>query len=111
MGIFFTSRGSVVPEIHDAIRAALIVDPHLVSNADEEAAHRTADVVRTTAAEFRPLRFFCALLVSVALVTAAVWTAQHGLSDISKQLMNCFVGFSGAVLGLLCGESQKSASS
>jgi hypothetical protein len=111
MGIFFSSRRSVVPEIHDAIRGALMVDPHLVSNPDDEAAHRTADVVRATAAEFHPARFLCTVLIAAALVAAAAWTAQHSLPDISKQLMNCFVGFSGAVLGLICGESQKSVSS
>jgi hypothetical protein len=111
MGIFYTSQKPVVPEIHDAIRAALMVDPHLVQNADDEASHRTLDVVRTTATQFQPLRFFCAVLIAGALVAGAIWTAQHNLTDISKQLMNSFVGFSGAALGLLCGESQKSTSS
>ena len=110
MGIFFASRRPIVPEIHDAIRGALMVDPHLVSNAEDEAAHRTADVVRTTAAQFHVLRFFCAALISAALVAGAIWTGRNSLPDISKQLMNCFVAFSGAILGLLCGESQRSTS-
>jgi hypothetical protein len=57
VGIFFVSRRPVVPEIHDAIRVALLVDPNLVQNANEEASQRTLDVVRATAAQFQPIRF------------------------------------------------------
>ena len=110
MGIFFSSPQPLVPEIHNAIRAALLLDPSLVGNAQDEADHRTLDVVRATAAQFQPLRFLCALLIAGALVLGGVWAAQHNLLDISKDLMNSFAGFGGAVLGLLGGEAQKSAS-
>lgn len=111
MGIFFASHQALVPEIHSAIRDALQMDPRLVANADEEASYRTLDVVRATAALFQPLRFFCALLIAGALLAGAMWTAQHNLPDISKQLMNSFAGFSGIIIGLLGGEAQKSTSS
>src|SRR5271170_5552504 len=110
MGIFFSSHQPVVPEIHNAIKVALLDDPKLVENPDEEASQRTLDVVRATAAQFHPLRFLCALLISCALLAAAIWADQHNLPDISKDLMNSFAGFSGIVLGLLGGEAQKSTS-
>ena len=110
MGVFFSSRQPVVPEIHSAIRAALLVDPNLVENAQEEADHRTLDVIRATAAQFQPLRFLCALLIAGALLFGAIWAAQHNLPDISKDLMNSFAGFGGVVIGLLGGEAQKSNS-
>jgi len=110
VGIFFSSRQPVVPEIHNAIRAALLVDPSLVANAEDEADHRTLDVIRATAPQFQPLRFFCALLIAGALLLGAIWAARHNLPDISKDLMNSFAGFGGVVMGLLGGEAQKSAS-
>lgn len=111
MGVFFTSQQPVVPEIHNAIRVALLVDPNLVENAEDEASQRTLDVVRATAAQFRPLRFFCALLIAGALLLGSIWAAQHNLPDISKDLMNSFASFGGIVIGLLGGEAQKSTSS
>jgi hypothetical protein len=110
VGIFFASDQPVVPEVHSAIRDALLVEPHLVKNADEEASHRTLDVVRATAGRFKPLRFFCALLIAGALFAGAVWTARQNMLDISKQLMVLLAGFSGIVVGLLVGEAQKSTS-
>jgi hypothetical protein len=111
VGIFFVSRRPVVPEIHDAIRVALLVDPNLVQNANEEASQRTLDVVRATAAQFQPTRFVVALLIAGGLLGGAIWAGQHSLPDISKELMNSFAGYSGLVLGLLGGEAQKSTSS
>lgn len=108
MGVFFVSRRPVVPEIHDGIRAALLVDPSIIPNAEEEAAQRTLDVVRATAAQFQPARFFIALLIAGGLLVGAIWAQQHSMSNISEQLMNSFAGYSGIVLGLLGGEAQKS---
>ena len=110
MGIFFASDQPVVPEIHGAIRDALLVEPHLITNAEEEASHRTLDVVRATAARFKPLRFLIALLIAGTIFAAAVWTARQNLLDISKQLMVLLSGFAGIVIGLLVGEAQKSTS-
>jgi hypothetical protein len=108
VGIFFASHQPVVPEIHNAIRVALLVDPNLIENAEDEASQRTLDVVRATAAQFQPLRFFCALMIAGALLLGAIWAAQHNLPDISKDLMNSFACFGGVVIGLLGGEAQKS---
>ena len=110
MGIFFASDQLVVPEIRDAIRDALLVEPHLVRNAEEEASHRTLDVVRATAGRFKPLRFLLALVIAGIIFAAAVWTARQNLPDISRQLMVLLGGFSGIVIGLLVGEAQKSTS-
>ncbi len=110
MGIFFASHQPVVPEINSAIRVALQVDPATVANVEQEAAQRTLGLIRATAPQFSPLRFFGAVLIAVALLWGGIWTAQHNLPDISKDLMNCFVGFSGLVLGLLGGEAQKFSS-
>lgn len=110
MGIFFASHQPVMQEINSAIRVALLADPGQIKNADEEASQRALDLVRATAAQFHPLRFVCALLISAALLGGAIWAAQHSLPDISKDLMNSFAGFSGIVLGLLGGEAQKSTS-
>lgn len=108
MGIFFASDQPVVAEIHSAIHDALLVEPHLVKNAEEEASHRTLDVVRATAGRFKPVRFLCALLIAAALFAGAVWTARQNLLEISKQLMVLLAGFSGIVIGVLVGEAQKS---
>ena len=110
MGIFFASHQPVVPEIRSAIRVALLVDPTNVPNVDQDAAQRTLDLVRATAPQFNPLRFLGAVLIAGALLGAAIWTAQHNLLEISKELMNSFAGFSGIVLGLLGGEAQKFSS-
>jgi hypothetical protein len=110
MGIFFSSHQPVVPEINNAIKIALQDDPSIIQNVDDEATQRTMDLVRATAAQFHPLRFLCALLISVALVFGAIWTAKNNLPDISRDLMTAFAGFSGLVLGLLGGEAQKSTS-
>jgi hypothetical protein len=110
MGIFFSAHQPVVPEINSAIRVALMVDPTLVENADEEASQRTLDLVRATAAQFHPLRFLGALLIAGGLLAGAVWASRNSLPDISRDLMNFFSGFSGIVLGLLGGEAQKSTS-
>ena len=110
MGIFFASHQPVVPEINSAIRVALQVEPKSIANVDQEAAQRTLELIRATAPQFSPLRFFGAVLIAGALLLAAIWTAQHNLPDISKTLMNSFAGFSGIVLGLLGGEAQKFSS-
>ena len=107
MGIFFTAHQPVVPEIQSAIRIALMVDPNTLANVDQEAAEKTLNVINATGPQFNPGRFLGALLISGALLFAAIWTAQHNLPDISKALMSSFVGFSGLVLGLLGGEAQK----
>ena len=110
MGIFFASHQPVVPEINSAIRVALQVDPNSIKNVDHEAAQRTLELIRATAPQFSPLRFCGAVLIAGALLGAGIWTAQHNLPDISKDLMNSFAGFSGLALGLLGGEAQKFSS-
>jgi hypothetical protein len=107
MGIFFTAHQPVVPEIQSAIRIALMVDPNTLANVDQEAAEKTLSIINATGPQFNPGRFFCAVLISAGLLGTAIWTAQHGLPDISKALMDSFAGFSGLVLGLLGGEAQK----
>jgi hypothetical protein len=110
MGIFFASHQPVVAEINSAIRVALQVDPATLGNVDHEAAQRTLGLIRATAPQFNPLRFCGAVLIAGALLAGGIWTAQHNLPDISKDLMNSFAGFSGIVLGLLGGEAQKFSS-
>ena len=107
MGIFFTAHQPVVPEINSAIRIALLVDPTAVPNVEQEAAQRTTELIRATSQQFNPLRFCAALLIAGTLFWGGVWTAQHNLPDISRDMMNCFVGFSGIVIGLIVGEAQK----
>ncbi len=107
MGIFFTAHQPVVPEIQSAIRIALMVDPKTLPNVDQEAAERTLGIINATGPQFNPGRFFAAVVISGALLWAAIWTARHDLQDISRALMNSFAGFSGIVLGLLGGEAQK----
>lgn len=107
MGIFFTAHQPVVPEIQSAIRIALMVDPKTMANVDQEAAERTMGVINATGPQFNPGRFLGAVVISGALLWGAIWTAQHNLPDISKVLLDSFVGFSGIVLGLLGGEAQK----
>ncbi len=110
MGIFFASHQPVVPEINSAIRVALGVDPKSVANVEQEASQRTLELIRATSPQFNPIRFFGAIVISALLLIAAIWTKQHNLDDISKDLMNAFTGFSGLVLGLLGGEAQKFSS-
>jgi hypothetical protein len=110
MGVFFTSHQPVVPEINSAIRVALQVDPATLQNVDHEAAERTLGLIRATAPQFNPLRFCGAVLIGCGLLVAAIWTAQHNLPDISKDLMHSFAGYSGIVVGLLGGEAQKFSS-
>ena len=110
MGIFFASHQPVGPEINSAIRIALQVDPATVADVEKEAAQRTLGLIRVTAPQFSPLRFFGAVLIAGALLWGGIWTAQHNLPDISKDLMNSFLSFSGVVLGLLAGEAQKFSS-
>jgi hypothetical protein len=107
MGIFFTAHQPVVPEIQSTIRIALMVDPGTLTNVDQEAAERTLTIINATGPQFNPGRFIGAVIISAALLWAAIWAAQHNLPDISKDLMNSFAGFSGLVLGLLGGEAQK----
>lgn len=110
MGIFFVSHQPVVPEINSAIQVALMVNPATLANVEHEAAQRTVDLIRATAPQFRPSRFLGALVIAGVLLWGGIWTAQHNLPDISKDLMNSFAGFSGIVLGLLGGEAQKFSS-
>jgi len=111
MGIFFTSRRPIVPEVNEAIRVALLVDPAIVTNAEKEATHRTLELVRATSTRFNAGRFCGAVVIAAALLGGAIWTAKNNLPDISKDLMNSFGAYSGIVLGLLGGEAQKSFSS
>ena len=110
MGIFFVSHQPVVPEINSALRIALQVDPKTVPNVEQDAAKRTLELITATAPQFRPGRFFGALAIACALLFGAIWTANHNMNDISKDLMNSFAGYSGIVLGLLGGEAQKFSS-
>jgi hypothetical protein len=99
-----------MPEINNAIRMALQADPKSTPNIEQEALQRTVNLVRVTAQQFHPLRFFVALVIAIVLLGTAISTAQHDLQDISKDLMHCFEGFSGLVLGLLGGEAEKFSS-
>jgi len=110
MGIFFVTHQPVVPEIHSALRIALLANPDTLGNVDQEAAQRTLELITATAPQFSPSRFCGAVLIAGALLCGGIWTAQHNLPDISKDLMNSFAGFSGIVLGLLGGEAQKFSS-
>lgn len=108
MGVFFTSSLSTVPALTTAIKDALLVNPSAVPNPDDEAASRAAMLIRTATPTFNVWRFAGAVMIFAALLSVAIWTAQHDLTDISKMLMNSFVGSSGIALGLLGGEAQKS---
>lgn len=110
MGIFFTSHQPVLPELNDAFRVALQVDPATVANVEQEAEKRALGIIRATAPRFNPARFGGALLVAGVLLCAGVWTARHNLPEISRDLMNSFMAFGGIVLGLLGGEAQKLSS-
>jgi hypothetical protein len=110
MGIFFASHQPVVAEINSAIRVALMADPATITNVDHEAAERTLGLIQATAPQFSPSRFLGAILIAGVLLGGGIWTADHGLLDVSKDLMTSFVGFSGIVVGLVCGEAQKFAS-
>lgn len=110
MGIFYTSAQPVLPTIKDAIRSALATNPGTLVNLENEAANRTVSVAQSTTPKFNPWRFIGAVIISGLLLYGAIWTGQHNLQDISKDLMNSFSAFSGIVLGLLGGEAQKSAS-
>ena len=110
MGVFFTSHQPVVPEVNSAIKMALQTDPKTIGNVEQEAAQRTLGLVQTTAPKFSPSRFLGAVLIAVALLGAAIWTAKHDLPDISKDLMQSFMSFSGIVVGLIAGEAQKFSS-
>jgi len=111
MGIFYTASQPVLPSIRTAIENALLVNPTTLANPGHEADHRTVQLAQTVAPKFNGFRFAAALLIAGGLLWGAIWTEQHALPDISKDLMNSFAGFSGIVLGLLGGEAQKSASS
>lgn len=110
MGIFFTSHQPVVPEIKSAITKALQVDPKSVTNIEQEANQRTDSVLHVTSMQFNFVRFLAALVIAAILLWAAIWTGQHNLPDVSKELMYSFGAYSGIVLGLLGGEAQKSTS-
>src|SRR5215469_12055423 len=103
MGIFFTAHQPFVPEIQSAIRIALMVDPKTLPNVDQEAAERTLTIINATGPQFNPGRFLGAVAIAGALLGGAIWAAQHNLPDISKTLMNSFLGFSGVALGVLGG--------
>jgi hypothetical protein len=110
VGIFFVPHQPVVPELKDTIRVALLVDPATLMNVEQEAAERALGIIKATAPQFSPSRFVGAVVIAGALLCGGIWTAQHNLPDISKDLMNSFAGFSGIVLGLLGGEAQKFSS-
>jgi len=107
MGIFFTSSQPALPTVRNAIADALKVDFQTVANPQKEAADRTVALSNAVSPQFNPWRFVAAIVISVALLLGAIWTAQHQLADISKALMTSFTAFSGIVLGLLGGEAQK----
>jgi hypothetical protein len=112
MGIFFRSSRPVILAINEAIEDALRVDPATPGlDASVEASVRAVRLTQTVVQKFNWFSFVIALLISGALLWGAIWTAQNNLPDISKDLMNSFVGFSGIVLGLLGGEAQKFPSS
>ncbi len=109
MGVFFTSHQPVVPEIKSAITKALQVDPKSI-NLEQEANQRTESVLHVTSMQFNFVRFLGALVIAAILLGAAIWTGQHNMTDMSRDLMYTFGAFGGIVLGLLGGEAQKSTS-
>lgn len=110
MGIFYTAQQPAMPMIRAALEDALKTDPRsLQQPLSHEAAGRALDVSQRVAPQFNALRFGIATLIAAVLLATAIWTKQQGLDDISKSLMTSFSGFSGIVLGLLGGESQKSS--
>ena len=107
MGIFFTSSQPTLPIVRKTIEDALRVDFQTLASPQKEAADRAIELSKAVSPTFNPWRFIGALVISVALLLGAIWTAQHNLPDISKALMTSFTAFSGIVLGLLGGEAQK----
>lgn len=111
MAIFFTSSRPVLPTIRKTIEDALRFDPtkfvSLGVSPEKEAADRTVELSKAVSPAFNFGRFIGALVIAVALLLGAIWTAQHELTDISKALMTSFTAYSGIVLGLLGGEAQK----
>ena len=113
MGIFFTSTQPVLPIISAAFQDALLKDPKTITRAvcRKRLPHRTIQLSQALSPAFNEWRFGGAVVIAGVLLFGAVYTGQHNLPDISKDLMNSFSGFSGLVLGLLGGEAQKSFSS
>jgi hypothetical protein len=109
MGIFYTSSKPVLPEVHNTILDALRTNLANPNDAEPQAAKRTLDLVKKTDPSFNAWRFAAAVTIACGLLLGAIWTGQHNLADISKELMTSFSGFSGLVLGLLGGEAQKSS--
>jgi hypothetical protein len=106
MGVFFVPGQPVVPEVRSALKIALLVNPALISNVDQEAAHRTTEVMRATSPQFSPLRFLVALVIAGGLLYGGILAARHNLPDISRDLMFSFAGFGGIVIGLLSAEGK-----
>jgi len=109
MGIFYTATQSALPAIQTAIHDALVTPPPVAANEiAAQVSQRTLQVATATTPTFSAWRFGAAVLISVALLLAAIWTAKTNLPDISKALMTAFASFSGIVVGALGGEAQKS---
>jgi len=108
MGIFFTSHEAVLPTINTMLKEALMVDPATVADFDKDSLVKTMKVYKSISPTFNAWRFWGAAAIAGVLLGVAIWTGQHNLADISKDLMNSFSGFIGVVLGLLGGEAQKS---
>ena len=106
MGIFFGSAKPTRPVFVTGMR----VDSNAVREPNPEALQGVLGVAEHDANPDPPFyawRFLGAVVIALVVVLAAIWTAQHNLSDISKGLMDSFAGFSGLVAGLLAGEAPK----
>jgi|SRR5579859_1987206 len=115
MGIFYTSSKPVLPEIRRSIEEALIVDPQtlgtpLLGSARKEASDRSMQLYQSVSPQLNWKRLFTAVVIAVALLIVAIWTAKDGLPDVSKSLMTSFEAYSGLIVGWLGGEAQKAIS-
>ena len=101
----FVQSANLEPEVTNALANALSADAGKLENdVQSEAAKRSSEVIKAVSPKIAWSRLLVAIVIALALVAAAIYTASNNLTDISKGLMTSFQSFSGLVVGLLGGE-------
>jgi hypothetical protein len=107
MGLFFKSA-PLVPTVQRSLNEALSKPPENEEQIEQFSSELATKIDRQVSGQFSWGRFFCGVILLVAILVAGIYTARDTSPEVkewSKVLLHAFELLLGVLIGLVSGEA------